>query len=330
MTNTAMTRPLTSKVYSDILEGSGITLTNGRYITAFRLIAELQRAGVSADDMVFLRDIGLAGTYDLRYGKNRDVLGSGFVCHKGDLILGDRIKQYPREFLHYGYDTTYTFNRWDLAIPDLEGRVGGPGSVITDRKNAYKTLRTNPKSGVKIIRGMYSLFAQLPNQIQDDYLGIVDSHIDSFWASELIYDPKSFLTKLRKIFEKRGGDLPMPPTDVRKRIESVYNAILAYTAPEHQEDIKHVLRLLLLCTMTVGKGAIVRKQIDDLLGFDIASIPTEWQEGNLENTTLTEERIRGLNGALAIEDNYQAMKELWDEIPDEAKPENLFKPLRKQ
>ncbi len=328
MTGT-ITRQPTAKVYGDILENSGITITSGRYITAFRLIAQLQYAGVSADDMVFLRDIELASG-DLRYGENRDVW-SGFGCRKSELLLED-IKKYPGKDIWHGYDDSYTFNRWDQLIPDMGsgnagGRVTNRLGVITDRKNAYETLITNPQKGVEIIRDMYAFFARLPSKLQDDYLGIIDTPKELFWASYLIYDPKAFIEKLRKKF---GHDLPTPPTDIKQKIESVYNAILSSIAPDNQEDMRHILRLLVLTTIKVEKGAIVRKQIDDLLSFDITSIPTEWQEGNLESIALTEERIRRLSEALAIEENYQVMKRWWGEIPDEIKPENLLKPIPKR
>ena len=66
--------------------------------------------------------------------------------------------------------------------------------------------------------------------------------------------------------------------------------IMNQTPKEHREDIVFLLELIARHNICVGKGEIVRGQIEDLLGYDTKTIPTHWEQGHLDEVVIAEKR----------------------------------------
>jgi len=67
---------------------------------------------------------------------------------------------------------------------------------------------------------------------------------------------------------------------------------------EFRGELDYAISLMAYHTICVGKGEIVISEIEDLVGYDTTAIPTEWEQGTLDERVITEERIAKLNEML--------------------------------
>lgn len=165
------------------------------------------------------------------------------------------------------YDThlsKYTYNKWK----ELAGGYQLGEEKFLDRKfkviKAFKVMEENPREGVRMLSVMYALFKGLPKPLQEEFLGIVGSYPCDVDGA---IDRDMNTLEVRQIYPA---------------VKNVTSRMVGATSKEHQRDMRYVLRLIADHNICVGKGEIIKRQIDDLVGSDVTTIPDHWSEGHLD------------------------------------------------
>lgn len=252
MTLDTQLKRTTGTIYAGFMRDSRISLPDGIYITGSRFVTELMNRGV--------------GVTANRRKMLQDLSESPYYGTEDNIWTGIQVLEYAPHVL-----SLYTFNPWKEL---MGGHILGenfPG-IDYDRNKVFRAIVNNPREGVMIMRNMYALFTQLPKSIQEELLGIAQDY------------PCSFNMELDIILEN--------PRDlaVDSKVRHVISRIVGSVRPKYKRDIKYILRLIAEHNICVGKGELVRRQIEDLVGFDIKTIPDHWEQGHLDERVIAQKR----------------------------------------
>ncbi len=245
-------------IYGRMMEVSGISLRYGGYISRAGLASELMDNGVQANRRELLRNI--RQTLLIDYGS------------KDNILTGIQILKEVWRGHYEDPSTTITYNPWRELM--------GGSKIVGDPK--FSIMRQNPQEGVRKLMEMYALFTQLPQELQNEFLELVGTY-PCYLGSIM----RNYLT-----------DIPKNIRPIRPEIRDVTSRIIQVTAQNHQREMKSVLRLLSRHNICVEKGTIVRKEIGELLEWDIERTPTEWKKGHLVSTIIADD-VAELNEMLS-------------------------------
>lgn len=269
-------RRTTGTIYGEFMEDSGISLPNGTYITRGDFISELIRNGVTGNRAKLSKNIKYS---ILDYGG------------KDNVWTGVQVLETVSQGRWYDSPLTkYTSNQWkelmsgnyikDFNFYEITYR----DTLYKKQSDIFRGMRQNPQEGVRGVKEMYTLFTQLPQSLQEEFFGILES-----FPCNLDFMMDTPNIKTIKFF---GLDSTYPI------VNDVVSKIMDETGEDHRNDMAYVLRLVSKHNICVGKGKLIKRQIEYLVGYDISKIPTEWKQGHLEKTELTDERIAVLNTML--------------------------------
>ncbi len=109
--------------------------------------------------------------------------------------------------------------------------------------------------------------------MQEEFLGLVDSHPCALDAS--MERDFQFYDEAREIYPA---------------VRNIVSRIVKATDQEHQRDIRYVLHFIANHNICVAKGQLIRREIGELVGYDVDKIPTTWSEGHLDDRVVAERR----------------------------------------
>ena len=238
-------------VIGELMYGSGLTVEKGRYTTAGHFLSELGGSGVRMAPrrrmLQIMRDNIYYGTRD-------------------NILTGVQLLEGGRNTPH----NKYVYNRWRQLMGGSD--LDDIHYVLGESTRVVRTLRENPREGVKVFQDMYALFWALPKPSKEEFLGLVDSipcDLDEGVADHL---------RIPEIYLFEGRDI------------TIVSRIIDETKEEHRSDIEGVLRLLADHNICVRKGKLVRKELAHLVGFKTETIPDHWEEGHLDAKVIAEKR----------------------------------------
>ena len=246
-------------VIGELMYGSGTTVEKGRYTTADHFLSELQDSGVRMAPRRRMLETMQDSIY---YGTRDNILTGVQLLEKGRNTPNNK----------------YVYNRWREIMGGSD--LGEIHYVLGESTRFVRTLRENPREGVKLFQDMYALFWALPQPSKEEFLGLVDSipcNLDSGVATHL---------RIPEIYLFEGRDI------------TIVSRIIDETKEEQQPDIERVLRLLADHNICVRKGKLVRKELAHLVGFKTETIPDHWELGHLDERVIAEKREE-LNEMLA-------------------------------
>ena len=266
----------TGTIYGEIMRDSGITLPNGGFIPGKDFVLELINQGVvpttSAPEI--LKDLHKSPQYG-----DRDDIWTGIQFHLG--IVKYLLNPYLANFTPHEFssekDAQYTFNPWkELMKGD---RFGDSSERLTGNPSVFRAMHYNPRKGVERVRDMYVPFVNLPRVLQDDFLDVLGSYPCNLHTNyDLGFVAKTWMMPVREgYYPELDEHLSRMGKEIMKRIPK-----------ERQQDMFYVLNLLAVHSICVGKGELIRKQIEDLMGYDVTSIPTRWKKGHLDERVIAE------------------------------------------
>ncbi|MBI2659542.1 hypothetical protein HYX07_00080 [Candidatus Woesearchaeota archaeon] len=271
-------------IYGEIMRDSGISLPHGRYISGFDFVSGLISHGVSSS--AHMPRLSYELGQSPRYGSDDNIwTGVQFRVGTVQFFINRLVQKLPDKWPpKYAF---YMFNPWkELMNGNLLGTIY-ERLPVTDRNKAFRLMRRNPRKGVEQIRDRYALFKKLPQSVQDDFLGILAS-----FPCELY--PNADLRTDTPGMPHIGGYRPSVSEDLSRMSEEIKRVV----PTERHGDIFYVLNIVAWHNICVGKGELVRREIEDLVGYDTTKIPIRWQKGHLDETVITAERIEELNGLL--------------------------------
>ncbi|HLG24548.1 MAG TPA: hypothetical protein VI564_06490 [Candidatus Nanoarchaeia archaeon] len=191
-----------------------------------------------------------------------------------------------------------TYNPWNLIMEGV-GEISYVGLREIDR-NVHR-LRINPRKYVEKIRDLYSLFSELPRDIQGEFLNLVNSYPAdiSNYSSETY---PSYDLQINKIIRELGDKKLMKLMGDWSRIYSEIEKSEIRHSPVTQEDflkIRYVLHLIAHDNIRFNKKELVESQLDSLLGFDTEGIGTKWTlRERISPEVITQARLEELTGML--------------------------------
>lgn len=278
-------------VYGEIMRDSGVSLPNGRYIPGRDFVLELMNHGVApiGSAQKILKDVHESPKYG-----DKDYIWTGIQFIQPGMVgylLGCKYllssDGRPSEKA-----AKYTFNPWKEL---MNGHLMGTffEGIWTGTNSSFRVMRYNPRKGVERVRDMYASFVNLPQALQDDFLGILESYPCNLSPHvDLRHQPHKMM------MPNMDGYYP----DVDDHLSRISEEIKSIIPEERQQDLFYVLNLLAFHSICVGKGGVVKKQIEDIVAYDVTTIPTHWEQGHLNprvvakkqtelSNLLTEEKI---------------------------------------
>lgn len=165
----------------------------------------------------------------------------------------------------------YIFNPWR----ELMGGQYLGDTLVPAPNNAFEVVQSNPRDGVERFRDLYAVFANLPQSLQEDFFGML----------------KYYPCTLSDVMCKELVD------DSNPIVDRIVSSIKRATPREHRRAMRFVLDALAWHNICVDKEEIVRNQLEDLLGYNISTIPTAWTPGHLKPATI-EQKSAELNALL--------------------------------
>ena len=268
----------TGTVYGEIMRDSGITLPNGRYISGNDFVLELINHGVvpnrSAPEI--LKDLHKSPDYG-----NKDDIWTGLQFHIGIVrYFLNPFMEYFRSWEPSERAANYNFNPWrELMKGNLFGTVFD--RAILDRPSVFRAMYYNPKKGVERVRDMYVPFANLPRALQDDFLDILESYPCNLHINyDIGFHAKKWMMPVM------DGYYP----ELDQSLSRMAKEIMKIVPKECQQDMFYVLNLLAFHSICVGKGELIRRQIEELMGYDTRQIPMRWEKGHLKKSALAKKQ----------------------------------------
>lgn len=274
----------TGKVYSDIMRDSGISLAEGKYVTAASLTSSLQQRGVRGSDLVFLKDLTTA-YFSNGYGREGGIWNGFTTLHDKSHPQIDKAR---KKGIWLSPEATFFYNGWSELTPLFSER----GFHVKDHKGVNAKLHKNPREGAEILQEVYGRFADVPEGLRNEFFALAGSREGYLHGNYVIYDPETPGGKLAEMLREMDVN---PPKNFAEKLKRVYQAILNGVSQEHKADVAYVMHQLVQNTFGPGKIEIVQSQLDDLVGFDTSTMPLEWSEGSLTDEAVTRNHIGRLN-----------------------------------
>ena len=284
MTLESQLKRTTWTIYGEIMRDSGVTLPNGKYIPGKDLVLELVNHGLipSTSAPEVLKDLNDS----VGYGNNDNIwTGIQFQLGLFRYIVNPFIDGFAKSRLPSERAANYTFNPWKEL---MKGKLFGTflGRVLLDNPSVFRSMHYNPQRGVERVRDMYASFANLPQALQNDFLGILESYPCNL--NEHV-DLKPEPPEMR--MPSMDGYYP----EVEQRLLRIREGIMRSVPEGSREDIFYVLNLLAFHTICVGKGELIRRQIEDLMAYDTRQIPSRWEKGHLDQSVIEKKRTELTN-----------------------------------
>ena len=146
----------TGTLYGRIMQESGISLPDGRFITGIDFVSGLIGGGVVAgrSERKVLWDLRKSPHYGL----------------EDNVYTQTQIVRQPKAV--YNRNARYIFNPWKVIMGG-DAFIHSKHSQYSDANRIFRNLRT-PSRVIQRLRGLYNLFVHLPQSMQEDFLHELD------------------------------------------------------------------------------------------------------------------------------------------------------------